>query len=203
MQRFNPYICPKRDNLIGNYDHEDDKALIRDCLHNQAAAQKALYERFSSSMMGVCYRYARNRADAEDMLQEGFIRVFTHLGQYRSEGSLEGWIRRIMVTTAINFLNRNKYLQQQIEIEQAGAIAAGGQADDSLHGRELLELMHRLPTGYKTVLNLYAVEGYSHKEIGQMLGIAESTSRSQYARAKELLSLWRKGQLSPRQEGNK
>lgn len=189
--------------MLGNYDHEDDKALIRDCLRNQAAAQKALYERFSSSMMGVCYRYARNRADAEDMLQEGFIRVFTHLSQYRSEGSLEGWIRRIMVTTAINFLNRNKHLQQQMEIEQAGAIAAGGQPDDALHGRELLELMHRLPTGYRTVLNLYAVEGYSHKEIGQMLGIAESTSRSQYARARELLASWRKGQLTPRQQGDK
>lgn len=189
--------------MIGNYDHEDDKALIRDCLGNQAAAQKALYERFCSTMMGVCYRYARNRADAEDMLQEGFIRVFTHLGQYRSEGSLEGWIRRIMVTTAINFLNRNKHLHQQIDIEQAGTIASGGQADDSLHGRELLELVHRLPTGYRTVLNLYAVEGYSHKEIGQMLGIAESTSRSQYARARELLSVWRKKQLSPRRQGDK
>lgn len=165
----------------------EDAALVRECLAENAAAQKALYERFSSRMLGVCYRYVRNPADAEDILQEGFIKVFTHLEQYRSDGSLEGWIRRIMVTTAINFLRHNKLLQQSLEPEQIVQLPAQQQSDHLLHAKGLMEIIRSLPTGYRTIVNLYAIEGYSHKEIGSMLGINESTSRSQYARARTLL----------------
>jgi RNA polymerase sigma-70 factor (ECF subfamily) len=149
-------------------------------------------------MMGVCYRYARNRADAEDMLQEGFIKVFSRLSQYRSEGSLEGWIRRIMVTTAINALNRDKFLQKNIDLEQVGELPVEGPVANDTVGGELMQLLHRMPVGYKTIMNLYAIEGYSHKEIAQLLGIAESTSRSQYSRARELLINMRNQRLSPR-----
>lgn len=138
-------------------------------------------------MMGVCYRYARNRADAEDMLQEGFIRVFSRIEQYRHEGSLEGWIRRIMVTTAINFLNKNKRLVVDMDVEEAGDIASEDMPDEATEGSEVLQMLHRLPSGYQTIMNLYAIEGYSHREIGMMLDIAESTSRSQYMRARKLL----------------
>ena len=136
-------------------------------------------------MMGVCYRYARNRADAEDILQDGFVKVFTHLEQFRGQGSLEGWIRRIMVTTAINFLKRNKTLLQTMQLDDAqGEISDGQTGQAPRRQEEWMEILAGLPAGYRAIVNLYAIEGYSHKEIGAMLGIAESTSRSQYARAK-------------------
>lgn len=138
--------------------------------------------------MGVCMRYARSRADAEDILQEGFVKVFTHLDQFRAQGSLEGWIRRIMVTTALNFLNRNKVLAQTIRFEESlPEVPDAGHADERTGSGEWMEILRRLPVGYRTIVNLYAIEGYSHKEIGSLLDIAESTSRSQYARARALL----------------
>lgn len=149
-------------------------------------------------MMGVCYRYARNRTDAEDMLQEGFIRVFNNIAQYRAEGSLEGWIRRIMVTSAINFLNKHKYLSSEMDLEQVGELPDDGKLDSSEFDSELLQMLHRLPAGYKAVVNLYAIEGYSHREIGCLLNITESTSRSQYARARKLLVNWVEKQTSYR-----
>lgn len=169
------------------YDQADETVLVKGCIKQHPAAQRVLYERFSSLMMGVCYRYARNRTDAEDMLQEGFIKVFNNIGQYRHEGSLEGWIRRIMVTSAINFLNRNKYLRLNIDMDQAGEVMVEPPNTEKLHDTELMQLLHQLPVGYKTIMNLYAIEGYSHREIGTMLNIAESTSRSQYMRARKLL----------------
>jgi RNA polymerase sigma-70 factor (ECF subfamily) len=172
--------------LKEKYAQADEATLVRGCLRNRAAAQKALYERYSPAMMGVCYRYALNRADAEDMLQEGFIKVFMRLAQYRSDGSLEGWIRRIMVTTAINLLKREKGLQKQLDPERAAEMALLPQPAEEGEG-EMLRLLHRLPPGYRTIMNLYAIEGYSHKEIGALLGIAESTSRSQYSRARDLM----------------
>lgn len=174
--------------MANNYDKTDEATLIRDCLRNKTAAQKAFYERYSAGMMGVCYRYVKNPADAEDVLQEGFIKVFTRLEQYRFSGSLEGWIRRIMVTTAINHLKKNRYFQQNLEIENAIEVSAGVQTDQPVQNKDMIETIRALPPGYRTILNLYAVEGYSHKEIGELLGIGESTSRSQYARAKTLLS---------------
>lgn len=185
--------------MTGNEEQLDDFTLIRLCLRGQRTAQKALYERFSQGMLGLCYRYARNRADAEDMLQEGFIKVFTSLNQFRSEGSLEGWIRKIMVNTAINYLNKNKNLLKNIELEQAVELSDNSRPDDGLQSKELLQLLHRLPVGYRTILNLYAIEGYSHKEIGEMMGISEGTSRSQYFRAKEMLVRMRVEQVSEEQ----
>jgi RNA polymerase sigma-70 factor (ECF subfamily) len=166
----------------------EEETLVSGCLKNEATAQKALYEQYCAQMMGVCYRYVQNQFDAEDVLQEGFIKVFMHIGQYKFAGSLEGWIKRIMVTTAINFLKSNKHFQQNLEIERAGHLAVNHYGGESLQHKDILGLIAGLPAGYRTILNLYAIEGYSHKEIGEMLGIAESTSRSQYARAKNTLS---------------
>lgn len=162
--------------------------MLAGCLKNNAAAQEALYSRFSPRMLGVCYRFAKNREDAEDMLQEGFIKVFTQIHQYRNEGALEGWIRRIMVHTCINNLKKNKKFADSLDIIHAKSIYINEEFIPSImQAKQVVECIRMLPIGYRTVLNLYAVEGYPHKEIAIMLDIEESTSRSQYTRAKAML----------------
>ncbi len=165
----------------------DEARLVKACRRGNESAQKALYDRFSAKMMGVCYRYVHNRADAEDILQEGFIRVFTAIHQFQAKGSLEGWIRRTIVNTAINFLNKNKKLQQKLSMNEELHSVKVESADADLYRQDIFKMMEQLPEGYRTIINLYAIEGYSHKEIGQMLGIAEVTSRSQYSRGREML----------------
>lgn len=165
-----------------------EELMLAGCIRNNAAAQEALYNRFSPRMLGVCYRFAKNREDAEDMLQEGFIKIFTQLHQYRNEGALEGWIRRIIVHTCINILKKNKKFADCVDIIHASSIHVREDMIPSImQAKQVVECIRLLPLGYRTVLNLYAIEGYSHKEIAQMLEIEESTSRSQYTRAKAML----------------
>ena len=165
-----------------------EEQMLAGSTRNNAAAQEALYERFSPRMLGVCYRFAKSREDAEDMLQEGFIKVFTQLHQYRNEGALEGWIRRIIVHTCINVLKKNKKFADSVDLIHAHNLHTKEDAIPSIiQAKQVVECIRMLPIGYKTVLNLYAIEGYSHREIGNMLDIEESTSRSQYTRAKAML----------------
>jgi RNA polymerase sigma factor (sigma-70 family) len=165
-----------------------EELLLAGCLKNNAAAQEALYNRFSPRMLGVCYRFAKNREDAEDMLQEGFIKIFTQIHQYRGEGALEGWIRRIIVHTCINNLKKNKKFADSLDIIHAKSIHINEELIPSImQAKQVVECIRMLPIGYRTVLNLYAVEGYPHKDIAAMLDIEESTSRSQYTRAKAML----------------
>ncbi len=165
-----------------------EEQMLGGSVRNNAAAQEAFYNRFSPRMLGVCYRFAKSREDAEDMLQEGFIKVFTQIYQYRNEGALEGWIRRIIVHTCINVLKKNKRFADTVDLVNAYSLHANENYVPSiLQAKEVTECIRLLPIGYRTVLNLYAVEGYSHKEIGDMLEIGESTSRSQYTRAKAML----------------
>ena len=165
-----------------------EELMLTGCIRNNAAAQEALYNRFSPRMLGVCYRFAKNREDAEDMLQEGFIKVFTQIHQYRNEGALEGWIRRIVVHTCINILKKNKKFADSVDIIHATSVHVKEEMIPSImQAKQVVECIRTLPLGYKTVLNLYAIEGYSHKEIAGMLDIEESTSRSQYTRAKAML----------------
>ena len=165
-----------------------EELMLTGCIRNNAAAQEALYNRFSPRMLGVCYRFAKNREDAEDMLQEGFIKVFTQIHQYRNEGALEGWIRRIVVHTCINILKKNKKFADSVDIIHATSVHVKEEMIPSImQAKQVVECIRTLPLGYKTVLNLYAIEGYSHKEIACMLDIEESTSRSQYTRAKAML----------------
>ena len=155
---------------------------------NNAAAQEFLYNKYSPKMLGVCYRFAKNRLDAEDMLQEGFIKVFTQLHQCRNEGALESWIRRIIVHTCINIIKKNKKFSDCVDLIYASNIHINEEMIPAImQAKQIVECIRMLPLGYKTVLNLYAIEGYAHKEIAQMLEIEESTSRSQYARAKGML----------------
>jgi RNA polymerase sigma factor (sigma-70 family) len=165
-----------------------EEQMLAGSIKNNAASQEAFYNKFSPKMLGVCYRFAKNREDAEDMLQEGFIKIFTQLHQYRNEGALEGWIRRIIVHTCINILKKNKKFSESVDIIHAHSIHIKEDMIPSImQAKQIVECIRMLPLGYKTVLNLYAIEGYSHKEIAAMLDIEESTSRSRYTRAKAML----------------
>lgn len=165
-----------------------EEVMLHGCLNNIASAQEALYNRFSPRMLGVCYRFARNREDAEDMLQEGFIKVFSQMHQFRNQGALEGWIRRIIVHTCINVLKKNKKFADSVDIIHANSIYVNENNIHSiLQAKQVVESIRLLPLGYRTVLNLYAIEGFSHREIATILDIEESTSRSQYTRAKAML----------------
>jgi RNA polymerase sigma-70 factor (ECF subfamily) len=165
-----------------------EEVLLQGCLKNDATAQQELYHRYSPKMLSVCYRYAKNREDAEDMLQEGFIKVFSQISKFENRGSLEGWILRIIVHTCINHLKKNKKFNEHVDLAYAGNIVIKEDYIPSIiQAKQIVETIRTLPIGYRTVLNLYAIEGYSHKEIGQLLDIEESTSRSQYTRAKNML----------------
>ena len=162
--------------------------MLQGCLDNLSIAQEALYNRFSPRMLGVCYRYARNREDAEDMLQEGFVKVYSQIRQYKGAGALEGWIRKIVVHTCINILKKNKKFSDSVDLIHASSIQiSDNNIPSMLQAKQVVECIRLLPIGYRTVLNLYAIEGFSHKEIAVILEIEESTSRSQYTRARALL----------------
>lgn len=170
---------------------ENEQKLVKDCLKGKAVAQRQLYDLFAGQMLGVCYRYTKSLADAEDILQEGFVRVFKYLGQYRAEGELGGWIRRIMVNTAINYLKRNSKYQYDLAFTDETLHPISDENPQiNIEVKELVNLIRQLPPGYQTVFNMHAVEGYTHVEIGEILGISEGTSRSQYMRARNLLIHW-------------
>ena len=165
-----------------------EEAILKGCLQNEAVAQKELYNRYSPKMLSVCYRFAHNREDAEDMLQEGFIKVFSQMHTFENRGAFEGWIRRIIVHTCINILKKNKKFNESVDIIHATAVQVREDSVPSIvQAKQVVECIRMLPVGYRTVLNLYAIEGYSHREISDMLDIEESTSRSQYTRAKAML----------------
>lgn len=169
----------------------DMRKLVKECLLGKPAAQGALYDLFAPQMLAICYRYTKSMTDAEDVMQEGFISVFRSLATFRNEGELGAWIRRIMVNTALNYLKKNRRYQQDLAFENESLHPV---ADDNpevkLSGKELADLVRQLPTGYQTIFNLHAVEGFTHVDIGRMLGISEGTSRSQYSRARALLIQW-------------
>src|SRR3982751_4924667 len=165
-----------------------EESILKGCLRNDAVAQRELYNRYSPKMLAVCYRFAHNREDAEDMLQEGFIKVFSQIHTFRNQGAFEGWIRRIIVHTCINNLKKNKRFNESVDLIHATSMQVREESIPSIiQAKEVVECIRMLPIGYRTVLNLYAIEGFTHKEISGMLDIEESTSRSQYTRAKAML----------------
>jgi len=162
-----------------------DEALIEGCIKGQQSAQKHLYERFYRKMMGVCLRYASNAEEAEDVLQEAFIKVFEKLPSYNGSGSFEGWVRRTFVNTAIDNHRKTKVLRYNVDIDSvAYQLPSSGLVLESLAAQDLMKIIHGLPVGYRVVFNMYAIEGYSHKEIAEQLKISVNTSKSQYSRAK-------------------
>lgn len=163
--------------------------LIAALKRGEGRAHKVVYDRFAGKMLAVCTRYCANRADAEEVMLDGFMRVFEKIGQFREDGSFEGWIRRIMVTESLMFLRKNKQWRQEVPIDDVLVEPDYEWADTAVHENDLLRMVNQLPDGYRTVFNLYAIEGYAHAEIADMLGITEGTSKSQLSRARTLLQL--------------
>lgn len=165
-----------------------DAQLVKNCVNGKVESQELLYRRFSSRMFGVCLRYAKNRMEAEDIMQEGFIKVFQNLKSFRNAGSLEGWVRRIIVNTAINYYKKNLKYLQTLDIDDCiNNENISVESNDNINMKILLNLIQNLPEGYRMVFNLYVMEGYSHKEIAETLGISENTSKSQLSRARKVL----------------
>jgi RNA polymerase sigma factor (sigma-70 family) len=174
-------LTPERNQNITESD------LIRGCMEGNRRMQEEMYRRFSPRMYAVCLRYAGNTEEAEDILQEGFIKIFKKLDSFRSEGSFEGWVRRIFVNTAIEHFRRKRYLMPVTEKEENTIEGKYTSVLDDLGAKDIMALVQELSPGYRTVFNMYVVEGYTHKEIADMLGISEGTSKSQLSRAKVIL----------------
>lgn len=165
-----------------------DALLVGALQKGDSKAQRQLYERYAGKMLAVCRRYVSDSMAAEDVMIEGFMKVFEKIVQFKGEGSLEGWIKRLMTNEALMYLRSNRELFF-IDINKPEAQQAGNEASIELHleAEDLFQLLDKLPTGYRTVFNLYAIEGYSHTEIAEKLNITESTSKSQLHRARGLL----------------
>jgi RNA polymerase sigma-70 factor (ECF subfamily) len=168
-------------------DQLTERDLIQGCLDEDRRCQETLYTRYARRMYAVCLRYARHELEAQDLMQEGFIRVFDKIGSFRMQGSLEGWVRRIMVHTAINHYRKKAFQSERFGLEHFPEEPVEAVAFDRLGEQELLQLVAELPDGYRTVFNLYAIDGFDHAEIATMLGCGESTSRSQLAKARRML----------------
>lgn len=175
----------------------DDEKIIRGCLEGKRQAQNHLYHRYAPTMLGVCLRYSRSREEAEDLLQEGFIKVFEHIGHFKGTGSFEGWIRRIMVNTAINHYHA-ALKQQFLHVENIENLSHYMEQDNNqifdnsvesvnIPPDLVMRLIQKMPEGYRMVLNMYVFEGYQHKEIAEMLGISENTSKSQLSKGRKYL----------------
>ncbi|MGI8637651.1 MAG: RNA polymerase sigma factor [Segetibacter sp.] len=169
-----------------NFTHTE-ALLIENCLKGDRKSQKALYELYSPKMFSICLRYTKNQMDTEDVLQDGFIKLFNNLHKFKGEGSFEGYVRRIFVNTAIEHLRGKKIDTTGCEVVENSLSDRQPTALDNLYNKDLLKTSSTLSPGYQTIFHLYAVEGFSHKQIAEKLGISESTSKSQYSRAKGIL----------------
>ncbi len=167
----------------------DEKKLIEACRNGESWAQKLVYEQHASTMMSVCIRYVGDYETARDILQEGFIKVFTKIDSYTGAGAFAGWLRRVFVTTALEYLRQNNALKQSKELDDFHNEFEDYQPSiiDKITAEELLSCVAQLAEGYRTVFNMYAIEGYSHAEIAEMLQISENTSRSQFMRGRNIL----------------
>jgi RNA polymerase sigma factor (sigma-70 family) len=158
--------------------------LVQGCQAGNRQLQRRTYEQYSARMLAICRRYVKNEMDAEEVMINGFLKVFEKIGQFKSEGSFEGWIRRIMVNESLNHLRKQRLMYAEVEIENVSNDLDYSVFESEMDAEELLRLIDEMPVGYRTIFNLYAIEGFSHKEIAETLGITESTSKSQLSRAR-------------------
>ena len=171
-----------------NLDHTITiDSLLEGCKGGERKAQEILYKTLASKMMGVCMRYAKDTYEAEDILQVGFVKVFQKVSEFRGDGSFEGWIRRIMVNTAIETYRKNLRSLNVVDIDEVYDQPQSTFDMSGLELKDLMKLVQQLSNGYRMVFNMYVIEGYSHKEIGQQLGITEGASKSQLSRARAIL----------------
>lgn len=167
--------------------HSIEETIAR-CKKGERKAQELLYKQFASKMLAVCMRYAVDKMEAEDMLQNGFIKLFNKISDYRGEGSFEGWVRRIMVHSSIEYYRKHHKMMQVVDIETSGyEQGVNPSVMETLDARDLMALINQLAPGYRIVFNLYALDGYSHKEIAEIVGISEGASKSQLSRARAIL----------------
>jgi RNA polymerase sigma factor (sigma-70 family) len=167
----------------------NDLEIIKGCARHERKAQQMLYDKYSRFLLGVCLRYATDRSEAEDILQDSFLKIYFSIGDFSGTGSFPGWIRKVAVNTAITHYHRNLKHRYHIEIEEYVSVETGTSSfeEDLFTSDELFKVLNELPAGYRMVFNLYAVEGYKHKEIAELLGIDTNTSKSQYSRARAVL----------------
>jgi RNA polymerase sigma factor (sigma-70 family) len=167
-------------------DNHTDKLnlILAQCIDNQPKAQKQLFDILAPRMYAICLRYAQDEDEAKDILQEGFIKVFNNLGKFENKGSFEGWIKRIFINTSIEFYRKNQRQNMVDNIDDVAEIAIESHTVSLLKTADLMKLVNRLPKGYKTVFNLFAIEGYHHDEISKMMNISENTSKSQLHKAR-------------------
>ncbi|WP_028889759.1 RNA polymerase sigma factor [Tenacibaculum ovolyticum] len=165
--------------------HNKQKSLIKKAINNNREAQQQLFEQFSPKMLGVCRQYVKDLHHAEDLMLQGFLKVFTNLQKFKSEGSFEGWIRRIMVNTCLTYLNKKNPIRLTDEDYVFNDVATESLENTSVE--DIQTLIDKLPEGYKLVFNLYAIEGYKHSEISKKLNISEGTSKSQLFKARKWL----------------
>jgi RNA polymerase sigma factor (sigma-70 family) len=166
-----------------------DREIIEGCARHERKAQRLLYQKYSGKLMGLCLRYAANRAEAEDILQESFIKIYFAIRNFSGSGSFEGWLKKITVNTAITHYHANLKFRHYVEIDEyvGSETESISFVENLFTAEELMNVLNELPGGYRIVFNLYAVEGYMHKEIADMLGIDTGTSKSQYSRARALI----------------
>ncbi|HEX3025118.1 MAG TPA: RNA polymerase sigma factor [Chitinophagaceae bacterium] len=166
----------------------ETQQLLNNCLKGKKEAQQELYNIYAAAMLGLCYRYTKSYEDAEDILQDGFIRVFMNLHQFKNDGELGAWIRRIMVNTAITYLNKHSRYRREMNLDDITLHPISDEDPEvKLDGKQLIQLIRQLPSGYQTIFNLVAVEGYNHIEVAKLLEMNVNTVRSQYSRAKSML----------------
>nr|WP_278251840.1 sigma-70 family RNA polymerase sigma factor [Sabulibacter ruber] len=161
--------------------------MVKALQEGDAKAQRFLYDRYAGPMMGVCLRYLKNEMDAEEVLINGFMKVFQHVNRFEQKGSFEGWVRRIMVNEALQQLRKQEPMHLAIDKEHIHLASEDASADSDMSAEEMMDMLKELPAGYRAVFNLYAIEGYSHKEIAEMLNITEGTSKSQLSKARAML----------------
>lgn len=158
--------------------------LINACKKQNAKAQRVVYDKYASYMLGLCRRYVRGELEAEDVMIRGFMKVFSKIDLFEGKGSFEGWMKRIMINESLGYIRKNKAMYLETDIEAADKEPDLDKLSTALEAKDLLKMINELPSGYRTIFNLYAIEGYSHKEIGELLGINENTSKSQLSRAR-------------------
>ena len=164
-----------------------EEELISGCRKGKSKSQRTLYEKMAPKMLGVCHRYIKDAAEAEHIMIGGFVKIFEKIDQFSGEGSFEGWIRRIIVNECLMYLRKHRAMSLEVEIEQADREPNYEKIDEQIDGAILMELIRELPIGYRTVFNMYVIEGFSHAEIAEQLNINESTSKSQLSRARKIL----------------